>query len=76
MTKAEDGLPVAGFADAVRASLAGDWGRALGLLRGLKPPVAPEVLNSHRGSVWLAMGDPATADVFLDHAARYPSRRA
>jgi hypothetical protein len=66
------------FTQAVEASLARDWDQALTLLRGLKPFVAPEILSSYRGSIWLAMGDPATAAVFLDHAARYlpPARRA
>lgn len=55
---------------ALEARQAGDWDRALGLLRRWKDYLAPDVLSYSRGSIWLAAGVPEVAGLFLAHARR------
>jgi hypothetical protein len=60
----------AGLNEAIRAQEAGDWDRALELLRRWGNHVAPAILSSLRGSIWLAAGDPEMAALFFEHAAK------
>jgi hypothetical protein len=48
----------------------GAWDEALDLLRGHQAHVEPALLSYLRGKIWLAAGDPPTAALFLEHAAR------
>ncbi|HEX5442931.1 MAG TPA: hypothetical protein VFW87_03840 [Pirellulales bacterium] len=48
----------------------GDWQQALILLRRGAEYLAPEQLSYLRGVVWQDAGDPETAAIFLEHAAR------
>ena len=56
--------------EAVEARQAGDWDRALELLRRWGRHLSPADLSFQRGCVWQEAGDHATAALFFEHAAR------
>ena len=56
--------------DAVEARKQGDWDRALDLLRRWGSYVDPALVSYLRGAIWLEAGDPATAALFYEHAAK------
>src|SRR5262249_42561608 len=56
--------------EAYEARQAGEWDRALELLRQCGPYLEPALLSYSRGSVWLEAGDFATAALFFEHALR------
>lgn len=56
--------------DAFEARERGEWDRALDLLRRWRAYVDPALVSYLRGSIWLEAGDPETAVLFLEHAAR------
>lgn len=55
--------------EAIEARDAGEWDRALALLRPLKDSIAPALLSFLRGAIWLEAGYPEVAAVFYEHAA-------
>lgn len=59
----------AGLADVLEARRQGEWDRALELVRRWAPSLPPALVSHLRGSIWLEVGDPATAALFFDHAA-------
>ncbi len=58
------------LADAFEARTQGDWDRALDLLRRWGSYLDPATVSYFRGSIWLDGGDPATAALFFEHAAK------
>lgn len=56
--------------EVAEAQKRGDWDTALDLLRRCAARMAPAQLSYLRGSIWLDAGDPETAALFLEHAAR------
>jgi hypothetical protein len=56
--------------DAFEARQHGDWDRALELLRHWGRHLSPALVTFLRGAIWQEAGDPETAVLFLDHAAR------
>jgi len=56
--------------EAVEARQAGEWDKALDLLRRWGKHLDPAVLSFLRGSVWQKAGDSETAVAFYQHAAR------
>lgn len=56
------------ISEAFEARQAGDWDRALGLLRRWGRYFDPAHVAYLRGSLWLEAGDAATATLFLRHA--------
>ena len=56
--------------EAVEARQAGEWDKALALLRRWGKHIDPAVLSFLRGSVWQEAGDSETAILFYQHAAR------
>ena len=61
---------VATLDDVAEARKRGDWRQALILLRRCAEHLAPEKLSYLRGVIWREAGDPETAAIFLEHAAR------
>ena len=61
--------------EASSARQSGDWDQALELLRCWNRYLDPEVLAYLRGSIWRDAGDPETAALFLQHAARLNPNR-
>ena len=55
---------------ALEATHAGDWDKALELLRGCRQYLDPDVLSYLRGTIWFGAGDSATAALFFGHAAK------
>jgi tetratricopeptide (TPR) repeat protein len=56
--------------DAAAARRRGEWDRALELLRRLGKCADPALVSYLRGSIWMDAGDPETAVLFCEHAAR------
>lgn len=57
--------------EAIEARARGEWDRALELLRRWSKYMDPAVLSYVRGWIWTEAGDPETAVLFLEHAARF-----
>ena len=64
------------LADAIKACEAGEWDRALGLLRRWSRYVEPARLSVLRGKIWIGAGDATTAALFFDHASRLEPENA
>jgi tetratricopeptide (TPR) repeat protein len=56
--------------EAMEAREAGEWDKALDLLRRWGRYLEPTMLSYLRGSVWKDAGDYATATLFFEHASR------
>jgi tetratricopeptide (TPR) repeat protein len=56
--------------EANEARTRGEWDRALGLLRRWGKYASPSLVSFLRGSIWSEAGDPETAVLFYEHAAR------
>jgi predicted RNase H-like HicB family nuclease len=56
--------------EALVAAQVGDWDQALGLLRRWGRCLEPAVLSRLRALIWMEAGDPETAALFFQHAAR------
>jgi uncharacterized protein HemY len=56
--------------EAIEARQAGEWDKALELLRRWGKHVDPALLAYLRGSIWQGAGDYATAALFFEEAAR------
>lgn len=55
--------------EAYEAREAGDWDRALELLRRWGKHMPPALVSYLRGTIWRSAGEPATAAVFFGHAS-------
>jgi tetratricopeptide (TPR) repeat protein len=55
---------------ALESAHAGDWDKALEMLRGCRQYLDPDVLSYLRGTIWFGAGDSATAALFFGHAAK------
>lgn len=64
------------FSDALEARERGELDLALELLRTWGKHVPPALLSHQRGATWLEAGDPATAVLFWEHAARLDPENA
>ncbi len=53
----------------MRPAKAGEWDRALTLLRRWREYISPDLLSYLRGSIWLEAGIPEVAVVFFGHAS-------
>ena len=56
--------------EASEARQRGEWDLALDTLRLFGKSIAPAVLSYLRGAIWSEAGDPETAAIFFQHAAR------
>jgi hypothetical protein len=64
------------LADAIKACEAGEWDRALRLLRRWSRYVELARLSFLRGQIWIGAGDATTAALFFDHASRLEPENA
>jgi hypothetical protein len=61
--------------EADKARQAGDWDRALEILRAASRDIDPGELSSLRARIWREAGDETTAALFHEHAARIEATR-
>ena len=65
-----DSQAQAKLVEASEARQRGEWDLALDTLRLVGISIAPTLLSYLRGAIWSEAGDPETAAIFFQHAAR------